>query len=299
MTKISHRKKINEYFQDPRKEKVFDRRDTIVTLLNRCLRYTLLIPQGNYKCPRCDLKKVLSSDDQGLTFNTSEKRLYCTLRFCPMCEGKGYIDFARNAMKPQYSQTEKGDGLYLPFTLFVKPVPQAASMIFYILYHTNILFGDNFQFNINGNHNKKTVNDFFGYFINYKKARDKREKFIDKNFSKLTDQVIKKTKLSGYPPGKIACKACNGNPFGISRNQYNSEIELEICGNCYGNGYQSKSETKENIKYFFEIDYPHYPNYSSREDMLYKIVKTAEKKKDWFSLKLSQMESQESKMKAH
>jgi len=305
MTKKSHRKKIDEDWQQPKDEKVFGKMNTIVTLVNRCIYYTLSIPEEYFKCPYCDSKNVLVFDSQSWRIFEFSDRMKICLSLCHICSGKGYIDFVANAMESRVSQTRSGEIIPFPLSLLQNPKLKAASMIFYSLYYRDnlyvvdldYLYDVDVEFSLNDDHDKKTVREFIGYFKKYKVERDIRKKFIDQNFTKLKDQVTKLTKLSHIPPYKIACKGCNGNPFDIVHDIYYDEITIKVCGNCYGRGYQPKRDTIKIRDYFFKVDHPNSPKYDSMNDMLYTIIKTAEMKRDSFTSKISEMEFQDKKKK--
>jgi len=289
MIKISHRIKIHEYWQEPKKEKVFGKINTIVNLLNRCIYYTLSIPEGHYKCPDCDPKKVIIIDSQPESIFEFHDGLIFFYSLCNICNGKGCVDYVTNAMGRQDSQNRMREYIFAPCYLLQNPKLKAVSMIFYSLYYTDYLHDLDVEFSFNDDHDKKTVREFIDYFKKYKVERDNRKKFIDQNFTKLKYQVTRLTKLSNIPPRKIVCKECNGNPFDIVHDTYNDEIRIRFCGNCYGQGYQSKRDTKGIANYIFEVDYPYSPKYDSVEDMLYTIIKTAEVKRYCFAFKISGM----------
>ena len=298
MVKKSYRKRIDEYWQDPKEEQVYRKMNTITTLLNRCIHHTVSLPGGHVKCPECDSKKVLLFDSQQWRIRKfRDDGMNYLLSLCNMCKGKGYIDFVTNAMGCQDSQIGMGTVISVPFYLLQHPKLEAASMIFYTLYYTDYLYGINAHLSLNSNYNKKTVSEFIRYFSKYKKERDKRKLFIDQNFIDLRDQVIKLTKSSHIPSLKIICKVCNGNPFDIEHNHYNDDIRIKVCGNCYGQGYQSKRDTKGIANYIFEVDYPYTPKYDSKKDMLYTILQTAAMERDCFTLQIGKMKFKDQKKK--
>ena len=298
MIKKSYRKRIQGNFGDPNTEEVLGKMNTIITLLNRCIYYTVSIPMGYYYCPECDSKKVFNFDAKGRRRMKTHYGMAFLIDTCKKCEGKGHVDFVSNVITPPKPQIGVRRWFSVPYYLLTKPKLEVASMIFYTLYYTDHFYDFGTKFELKAKHDKKTVKDFIDHFTKYKQKRDKRKKFLDENFTELRDQILKITKASDIPATKIACKVCDGKPFDIKRNRYNDDIRLTICGNCYGHGYQSKRDSKSISNYILDLDYPNYPKYNSKQEVLNIILATADINRNVFTLELGQIEFKEKKKKA-
>jgi excinuclease UvrABC ATPase subunit len=298
MIKKSYRKRIQKNFGDPDTEKVFGKMNSIIILLNRCIHYALSIPKGYYKCPECNTKKVFHFDKKKWRQLKTSDGMAFMISTCKNCEGKGFIDFVSNAMRQPETQLRPARGFLVPYYMLTKPKLEAASIIFYTIFKSDHFFDPDIQFKFKSQHDKQTVKEFFDSFSKYKQKRDKRKKFLKKNFTEIRDQILKITKVSDIPARKIACKVCGGKPFDIEHNSFNDDIKLTICGNCYGYGFQSKRDTKLISNYIFEIDYPSHPKYNNKQEMLKNILATADNNRAVFTLKLGKMEFKDKRKKA-
>jgi len=291
MVKKSYRKIIEEellppYGESPDDEDLFQKMNAIVTLLNRCIHHTVVIPKGYYKCFKCGSKKVLIFDsEEWRDFDDSYEMTYF-LDLCSMCKGKGYVDFVTNAMRLPNSQNEMELCITVPMDLLVKPKLEAASALFYNLYYTDFFYNIDAKFNPKAKHGKKTVKDFFEYFRKYKQKRDKRKIFLDETFSELRNQVLEISKVSDIPAGQIACKLCKGKPFDIEHNRYDDYIRVTMCGNCYGYGFQSKRDPKGFYYIPYDIDNRKFPEYDNKREAFKIILETVDYLRDYFNLEL-------------
>ena len=264
MIKKSYRKAFDENLLPKYEEEKAERKlKTVLNLLNRCISNCISIPEGYYLCPRCKAKDVINIFPRKLY---SGKGLF--LSFCDKCDGVGYIDFASNAMV-HHPKTKL---LYnIPLSWLTHPKLEIASIIFYA-FNFNNHFSE-ISPNFKNNRCKKTVNEFIDYFISYKKEREKRKKFLEKNFDGLRERILEETKVTDVPSKKIACKICNLNPIDIAHYPYNDYIKIKICGNCYGQGYQSKRDTKMTTNCLVDVINP---DYNNKQKMLRSILLSAD-----------------------
>ena len=174
---------------------------------------------------------------------------------------------------------------------------ELASTIFYLMYEKHNYCG----FNVNlkkpekNNLKYKYAKDFINYFIEYKKNRDKRKKFINKNFDDLQTKLKDITKIKESTKNEIICQACNKYPFDIMHDQDLDLLKLMICGKCYGYGYQTKRDTQPVVgNYLVDIENP---DYSYKKRMLKSLLNTADLGSASLILKLGKIQYKDSELK--
>ena len=119
--------------------------------------------------------------------------------------------------------------------------------------------------------------------MQYKKNRDRRKKFLEKNFDELRKDFLESTKISSVPPQRSACKICYLNPFDIDYQIHSDDIKIKVCGNCYGKGYLSKKDTKKSDDYVVVLDNI---DYTDKKNILTTIIETADRLRDEYTLEL-------------
>ena len=322
MIKKSHRKKLDEMNPTPNESDVYKRCTKIGDLINKLFSTYFLIPEGYYRCPKCESQPTLRTSKrlkQNFIGSNREKMFYFTI--CGFCKGTGYIDFATNAMKPQTHEEIDWDGIIksgnrralsqaiqkvnkykdkmvaVPYQSLDSNDLEIASSLFYKMYDNPkyLGFGLNFKTpNLNNQKNKR-LNQFILYFIGYKKIRDKRKKFLDKNFVEFQKTILKKTKISNPPSGKILCSQCNTQPINIERYDFNDTIQIKICGKCYGRGYQSKRDTKAVIGFY--ISDASFADYSNKKNMIEGLLTDIDFTRGSILFHLSKIEYEEKQKK--
>jgi hypothetical protein len=298
MIKKAHRKQLNDE-PEIQYEKIHKKFTSALSLVNYIFKNLFRVPKGYHLCPGCKAIEPLRVantkriKNNYFKSNPSDFFLFCT---CELCEGKGYVDFVTNAMK----QTEKiywKNGLNILIQASDFTIKEIASTMLYLAYDKNDY--DNFDINFRKpNLNKlksKKAKDFVEYFSEYKKQRDKRKRFIEKNFESIRSEIFKLIKITEIPNGKKTCELCKSQPIDIFHNEYFDTIELGICGKCYGLGYQSKKDTLPIYgKCIFPLIESNYPN---KNEIIRLILSTAIVCKAQFVGKLNKIQDRENKPK--
>jgi hypothetical protein len=208
-----------------------------------------------------------------------------------MCKGAGIIDFITNARPIQ--ENGPGHGHWVPDSILWQPKLDVASTIFFNHVFRNHHFEEELSFDFRNTRKRvtKQVNEFVTHFLAYKRKRDFRKQFMDKHFADLKRRVLKITKTPEVK-GKNICSACHSQPFGIEWVQYEDTIQLEVCGKCYGDGYQTVKDARGTGNYLFPIEHA---NYLDKSKMLQAILHTAEITRGAFYLMLDKVRQKTTK----
>ena len=300
MIKKSHRKILESDQLGPSKKEISERFVKSIKFVNEVFQYLFEAPEGHYICYRCNAKGPISypyskRKNEG-RFSSIKIGEGFMSSYCGVCNGTGFVDFVTNARRPT-TQTHLDYGFYIPTTAIDLDDKEIASTIFYNLYNGHNYKGLNLNFkkpNFDRIKNKK-IKKFIEYFAEYKKARDKRKKFINKNFTDLQNNLLKSTKYSNFERNQYECSHCKSQPFDILHNENYDTIDLTMCGKCYGRGYQNKNDTLPIFdKYIFELEYP---DYSSKKKMLMSILFSADRYYSSFMVRLDQIKNSEKQLK--
>jgi hypothetical protein len=262
----------------PGKKDVANELKIAAETINKCISQYICVPDGYNLCPSCKGEHMFRFD----------KNMVCPLRGdnnfllyrCGKCKGFGYVDWISNAAK--HEEIERDRTVFIPFEILNKPNLETASWVFYKYFFAEPLQELDKHFDFNNNHCEGSVNKFGRYFLQYKKNRDRRKKFLEKNFKELREDFLESTKISTVPPRKLACNICYSNPFDIDYQKHSDDIKIKVCGNCYGNGYLSKKDTKkirDRVAVLDNLDY------TDKENILPAIIETANRLRDEYSLK--------------
>jgi hypothetical protein len=219
--------------------------------------------------------------------------LFCS---CKLCKGKGYIDFATNAINHD-EEISLNNGFSLSIHASDFTIKEIASNIFYIVCDGNNFSGLDINLkkpNLNKLKSKK-AKEFVEYYSDYKKQRDKRKRFIEKNLESLRSEIFKLIKITDIPGGMITCEFCKGHPVDIYRNADFDTIGMDICGKCYGFGYQSK---KDSLPIYEKYGFPLIEHdYSSKKIMLKDILVSFIVCRMDFAHKLNKLQARENRFK--
>ena len=298
MIKKTHRKQLMDE-SEIQYEKIHKKFTSALNLVNYIFKSLFRVPKGYHLCPGCKAIEPLR-----LVNTKNIKKNYLSTKYedvfffcsCELCEGKGYVDFATNAMN-QGEESIWQNGLTLSIHASNFTIKEIASNILYLIYD-----GDNYSgFDVNfkkPNLDKlksKKAKEFVEYFSDYKKQRDKRKKFIEKNLESLRSEIFKLIKITDIPSGMITCEFCKGQPIDIYHNTDFDTIEMDICGKCYGFGYQSKKDSLPIYgKYGFPlIEY----DYSYKKRMLKDILASFIVCRINFAHKLNKIQARENRLK--
>jgi len=246
MIKKAHRKQLMAE-SEIQFEKIHKKFINALSLVNYIHKSLFRVPKGYSLCPGCKAVEPLR-----LVNTKNIKKNYISNKYeelfffcsCELCEGKGYVDFATNTMK-QGEDTIWQNNLTLSIQSSKFTIKEIASNILYRVYDQDnySVFDVNFKKpNLNKLKSKK-AKEFVEYFSDYKKKRDKRKRFIEKKLESLRSEIFKLIRITDIPSGMITCEFCKGQPADIYHNTDFDTIELDICGKCYGFGYQSKKDS--------------------------------------------------------
>jgi len=252
-----------------------------VNLINRCISHCICIPDGYNLCPRCKGEPMISLNFDKNSVPLKRDDNNYLMYICGKCNGAGYVDWVSKLRRRQ--ENEKNVPIFIPLTISTMPTLETASWMVYKYFFADYLQEFNLNFNFNNNHSENSVKEFANYFVQYKKSRDRRKKFLEENFDELRKRFLKSTKVSSVPPQKIECKICNLNPFDIDYQIHSDDIKIKVCGSCYGKGYQSKNGAKIIRDYAIVLDNL---DYSDKENILTAIIETADHLRNEYTLKL-------------
>jgi hypothetical protein len=298
MIKKAHRKQLTDE-PELQYEKMHKKFTSSLNLVNYIFKNLFRVPKGYHLCPGCKaIEPLRVSNTKRIKNNYFKSNLYDYFGFCSceLCEGKGYVDFVTNAMK-QTNKIYWNNGFSISILASELTIKEIASTMLYLVYDKNNY--NNFDINFKKpNLNKlksKKAKDFVEYFSEYKKQRDKRKRFIEKNSESIRSEIFKLTKITDIPKGKQTCDLCKGQPIDIFQNEYFDTIEMGICGKCYGFGYQSKKDTLPIYrKCIFPLIESNYPN---KKEITKLILWTAIVCKSKFVDKLNKIQERENKTK--
>ncbi len=298
MIKKTHRKQLMD---DPeiQYEKIHKRFTSALNLVNYIFKSLFRVPKGYHLCPGCKaiepLRLVNTKNIKSNFLSTKYEDVffYCS---CEICEGKGYVDFATNTMN-QGEESIWQNGLTLSIHASNFKIKEIASNILYLIYDSDNYSGFDVNFkkpNLDKLKSKK-AKEFVEYFYDYKNQRDKRKKFIEKKLESLRSEIFNLIKITDIPSGMITCEFCKGQPIDIYHNTDFDTIEMDICGKCYGFGYQSKKDSLPIYgKYGFHlIEY----DYSSKKRMMKDILVSFIVCRINFAHKLNNIQDRENKLK--
>jgi hypothetical protein len=260
----------------PGKKKDANKLKIVVKIINKCVSQYICVPGGYNLCPRCKGEHMFRFDKNMVCPSRGDNNI---LYKCGKCNGFGYVDWAANACQ---RKDEEDVTVFIPFEILNKPNLETASWVFYKYLFAEPLqeLGKHFEFN--NNYCEGSVIEFGRYFLQYKKNRDRRKKFLEKYFDELRKDFLESTKISSVPPQRSACKTCYFNPFDIDHEKRSDDIKIKVCGNCYGNGYLLKKDTKIIRDYVAVLDNL---DYTDKENILPAIIETADRLRNEFTLK--------------
>jgi len=255
--------------KEPSEDQCYERFKQTITYLEKVQTALFRIPVGYYECPACQGKPFYEIPRRKKPFIGEHKEKVFMFSICSICEGTGCIDFVTNAMPPDETLYDQY-GFEVPLSACSLKKMDLAAITFYSLYEQHNYRGFNINFkNPARNQPKyKYVAEFVEHFIKYRKDRNKRKQFIEKNFDYLYNELQKASKVDNpelFGKDISKCSLCDAQPFSIIHDEYDDRLKIAVCGKCYGLGIESKKDSKALInKYIADLTEG---NYSHKKDM--------------------------------